>query len=56
MTVRTFICEDCKVRVTTYLATPHELCLVCIFLRSIQDPVEREKMRKHLNPEGSALE
>jgi hypothetical protein len=55
MTPRSFVCEDCKVRVVTYVVTPHDLCMICIFLRSIKDEVEREKMRNYLN-RGSALE
>lgn len=48
---REFICRDCGIHVLTYVhpaANDQDYCAECIWLRSIDDPVEREKLREFL--------
>lgn len=46
-----FVCKDCGVEVTRFVlmaANDQELCLECEFLRTIEDPGEREELRRVL--------
>jgi hypothetical protein len=60
---REFICRDCGIAVTSIgdasghlflmgkereAANEQDLCLECLWLRSIEDPVEREELRQFL--------
>lgn len=47
-----FDCIDCGIHVLRFInhfANDQYLCAECTWLRSIEDPVEREKLRKFLN-------
>lgn len=55
MTTREFICRDCGTNVTVFgevdafkPANDQDLCAECIWIRSIENPVEREKLRAFL--------
>jgi hypothetical protein len=60
MEPRQFVCVDCNIHVTTFAGRkdPVEpnLCAVCDFLRTVEDPVEREAMRALLQPKESENE
>jgi hypothetical protein len=46
-----FTCRDCGTRVYRYVvhaANDHDLCVECIWLRDIEDPDERERLRAWL--------
>jgi hypothetical protein len=46
-----FICRDCATAVASFgdpAANDQELCAVCLWLRSIADPAERERVRSFL--------
>jgi hypothetical protein len=52
---REFICRDCGAHVDAFgepdafkPANDQDLCAECLWLRSIEDPVEREKLREFL--------
>lgn len=48
---RSFTCQDCGTLVFSF-GEPHandqDVCAECTWLRNIEDPVEREKLRKWL--------
>jgi hypothetical protein len=47
-----FDCIDCGIHVLLFIpvaANDQYICAACTWLRSIEDPVERALMRKHLN-------
>lgn len=49
---REFICKDCDTQVFSFApdhANDQDLCAECLWLRSIEDPVERELLRDFLN-------
>jgi len=50
--IREFTCRDCGTEVTSFgdphAANEQDLCTECQWLREIEDPVEREKLRKFL--------
>lgn len=53
--VRTFVCRDCGVDVVSFgpvHANDQDICAECLWLRSIEDPVEREKLRQFLRSRG----
>ena len=47
-----FICRDCGIHVVMFsehmAANDQDYCAECLWLRSIDDPVEREKLREFL--------
>jgi hypothetical protein len=59
---REFICRDCGIHVSAFgdagqlilmgkpreTANEQDLCVECLLLRSIEDPVEREELRQFL--------
>ena len=52
---REFICRDCGIHVSAFgdakpreTANEQDLCVECLWLRSIEDPVEREQLRQFL--------
>lgn len=48
---REFICQDCGTPVVIFAqmhANDVDVCLTCLWLRAIEDPVEREQLRKFL--------
>jgi hypothetical protein len=52
MTEREFTCVDCGIRVVQLIqshANDQDLCAVCTFLRTIEDPKERADVRKFLD-------
>lgn len=52
--VREFRCEDCGIDVIQLMpvaANDVPFCGMCSFIRSIEDPVEREMVRRHLQGE-----
>jgi hypothetical protein len=42
----TFVCIDCKAKVYDALDQVRERCLTCQWLADIEDPVERETLRR----------
>lgn len=49
---REYDCRDCGVHVFQYLASAandQEICATCLWLREIDDPEEREALRKLLS-------
>lgn len=53
---REFTCQDCGTLVFSF-GQPHandvDICAECLWLRDIEDPVEREKLRKFLQERQS---
>ena len=52
--VREFTCIDCGIHVTQFLplaANEQDVCIECSLIRTIEDPVERQKIRKLLKPQ-----
>jgi hypothetical protein len=50
---REFICMDCGSTVTVFMplaANEQDICIECTFIRSIEDPMERQKIRDFLKP------
>ena len=48
---REFTCVDCGAHVAVFgelIANDQDLCMECMWLRSIEDPVDREKLREFL--------
>lgn len=48
---REFDCADCGARVASFgvvAANEQDICAVCLWLRDIADPVERERARRFL--------
>lgn len=49
---REFTCTDCGTDVTFFgveaAANEQDLCATCLWLRAVEDPVEREKLREFL--------
>ena len=48
---REFDCIDCGIHVLQFMphqANDQNLCAECTWLRSVEDPVEREKLREFL--------
>jgi hypothetical protein len=50
MRPRQFTCRDCGTRVYCYVAAANDddLCIECTWLRDIDDPAERDKLRRWL--------
>ena len=49
---RIFTCSDCGIEVYAFApdhANDQDICVECKWLRDIEDPVEREKLRLFLN-------
>ena len=42
----TFICADCEVGVFDFTGQVRERCLTCQWIADIEDPVERETLRR----------
>lgn len=51
MEARTFTCQDCGIVVHAFSAHANDvdICMECLWLRSVEDPVERAALRKFLN-------
>lgn len=50
-----FDCIDCGTHVLSFgpeHANDENICAECMWLRSIEDPIEREQLRKFLNSRG----
>lgn len=56
VTTLEFVCEDCGKNIVSFGALDTlPVCGVCRFLRAIEDPEEREKVRQHLRHDRSDL-
>ena len=52
---REFDCIDCGIHVLQFVvhqANDQNLCAECTWLRAVEDPAEREKLREFLNKRG----
>jgi len=52
VSISEFVCIDCGIPVVSWgpeSANDNPVCATCTWLRYIEDPVERERLRKFLN-------
>jgi len=52
MSIREFVCIDCGVPIVSFgydAANDNPVCATCAWIRSIPDPVDRERLRVFLS-------